>query len=343
MNKTSLLALSVVLALAGCTEEDKNDDIKGKALGWGATDSTSFAEIQQRIDAVPALTPKSISQDSGLYVDRSNNILVDCSARPAYTSAHFEIAGENDNIPLADMQRIAAIAEVSLDMIASHLNLAPAALIKHSHFNKLGICLKEGTNSVAGGQGSEISAFQRNTHGGVYEFGLLKHELAHIIDSQMNGNQRGYNINPSWFVEGMAEFITGKQPMALKTWYAKHEKYNNTMLDFTTGNLGGFDDYDLFATAIHYLAEKGWGPGYVEAFFQSDRWHVNSTPTQNGCEGFVGDGVNYTGDCVMSDELETAFATRFDEISAKANGEVTSFAQFQQTYATAIPRWLESR
>lgn len=80
----------------------------------------------------------------------------------------------------------------------------------------------------------------------------------------------------------------------------------------------------------------GWGPGYVEAFFQSDRWHLDNKPTQNGCEG-------YTGDCSMPVGIDEVFTARFDEISAKANGEVTSFAQFQQMYATAIPRWLESR
>ena len=144
------------------------------------------------------------------------------------------------------MQRIAAIAEVSLEMIADHLNRQPAELIKHSHLDQLGICLKQGRGTTAGGHGSELTAYQSNNHGGVYEFSLLKHELAHLIDSQMNGNQRAYNMVPGWFVEGMAEVIAGAQPMSAKNWNAKHEKYNNNMVGYYSDNLGGYDDYDLF-------------------------------------------------------------------------------------------------
>lgn len=354
-----LLAVSLMatMLITGCNSDKKDNRDHGSGgshrfdLGWGISQGTPFSEIQKRIDAVPNIVPKT--EDNGEYVRRSINQASVCNGsdpangNPAFISKHFEISS-NKPIPEKDLQRIAAIAEVSLEDIARELNIqSPKDLIVHSHRRQLGICITAGTGSNGGGHGSELTARQNHPHGIEYEFTLLKHEIGHLIDSQFNQNQYDFNLYPGWWSEGIAEVIAGSSALSASAWNSQHNDYfgdgNIVNGDDLNDGVNGYAAYDLYSTMVLYLQEQGWDKEALYDFFQSDKWHLDGIPDTDTCRG-TGNLhiVDYTGSCSRPDNGDEAFAARFDEFSKKV-GEVKSFEHFRDNYRELVSDWLSSK
>ncbi len=365
--KYSLTAMILVslTTLTGCFEEDDNQESQSSSdksstfsQGWGITPGTSYDTIQSRINAVPAVAIKTI--DGGTYVTRSNTQSTNCgpehigSQSIAYWSTHFEIGVSNQSIPVSDVQRLAAMAEVSLEMIAHELNVSTHSLIKHTHTDsqgnkRLGLCVISGSSSIGSGHGSELVLSQSNNYGGVYEFTLVKHELGHMIDSQFNNNEFAYNLYPGWWAEGLAEMIAGTVPLSATEWSSLHSQYVQEGNIVTTGDAtsGGYDAYPLYYTMVHYLRERGWGPENFMSFVKSDRWHADGTTDfdpENYCASTV--PSNYgatTGSCMPPQNIQSSYTQRFDAISLSSGGEVQSLQHFESNYYQLISDWLVSR
>ncbi len=363
--KYSLATMMLVslVALTGCIEDDEDsngssDKSSAFTQGWGITEGTSYNDVQSRINSVPAVALKTI--DNGTYVTRSSTYSTKCGPEHlgdnsmAYWSTHFEIGMSDPSIALSDVQRLAAMAEVSLEMIAQELNVSADDLIRHTHTDsqgnqRFGICVISGSSSNGSGHGSELVFSQSNNHGGVYEFTLVKHELGHLIDSQLNNNEFAINLYPGWWVEGLAEMISGTEPLSLSQWQSLHSKYsqNSNIVTLAEASTGGYEAYPLYYTMVHYLRERGWGPENFMSFVKTDRWHsdeVTDFDPDNYCASTV--PSNYgatTGSCMPPHDIETIYAQRFDATSISSGGEVQSLQHFEENYYQLISDWLASR
>ncbi|WP_413112029.1 hypothetical protein [Thaumasiovibrio sp. DFM-14] len=362
MNNKSLFAILTMAMLSGCNaNEDSSGGSGGHRFdqGWGVTPGTSYSSIQSRINAIPSVVRKTV--DNGYYVTRSRHMGTACgpehnigSDSAAYNSAHFELGIDNKRIPLSDIQRIAGIVEVSLEMIAEELNVLPRDLISHAHTDsngeqRLGVCILSGKSSNGAGHGNEMVVSQSNTHGGVYEFTLLKHELAHLIDSQFNNNEFAYNLTPNWWVEGFAENVTGTKPLSKSAWQSQHKKYVGDQNIVTLGGAptGGYEAYSLYSTMVAYLRNKGLTEEAFFEFVQSDRWHADGTTNfdpEGSCKGQVPSNYGLTtGSCGAFSDVMAIFSNRFNYVSGRSGGELSGFDDFETNYYQLISDWLSSR
>lgn len=357
LNRYVTLA-GVALLLMGCGDDETSSGGGGHSFdhGWGITPGTSYSSVQSRINAVPKVTVKTI--DNGEYVTRSRHMETQCGPEhigadsTAYVSTHFELGVANNSIPLSDIQRIAGMVEVSLEMIAEELNYLPSDLISHAHTDshgekRLGVCIIPGKTTNASGHGNEMVVSQSNTRGGVYEFTLFKHELGHLIDSQFNNNEFSYNLTPNWWVEGFAENVAGIRPLSLSDWQSLHQKYAGDQNIVTTGGAqGGYAAYALYSTMVAYLRERGLNDEAFLDFVQSDRWHTEGTTDydpENSCQYQV--PANYgetTGACVEPFGIMNVFKAQFDAVTARSGGELASFDDFENNYYQLISDWLSS-
>ncbi len=339
MNKKLLVAMISACILAGCGSDSSGDSGDGGSvanLGWGAQ-NMSMSEVETLIVAVPGISNKPASEDGGQYYQRSFMSTFKCEGDTAYWSEHFEIAGVDNKVEYSKLQRIAARAEVNLKMYADELGVSPELLITAAVHNRIGICVEAESGSHGSAYASELSLYSDNPYGGIYEYQLHKHELAHIIDAQFNHNQSASHLTPGWWVEGFAEYASGSKVLSHQEWVDAHNQYADGINIIENGGAnGGYKAYSLYATIVAYLYEQGFGEADFKAFVKTDKWHVDSALDLSGCPE-----IN-TGACNLPVNVEEQFVKRFDQIASNHN-EPSSFIDFRDNYKTYIENWLKAK
>ncbi len=324
--------------LAGCGSDGSGNSGSVANLGWGAQ-NISMDEVEKLISAVPAISNKPASEDGGQYYQRNNMSTFNCSDDTAYWSQHFEIAGVDNKVEKSKLQRIAARAEVNLKMYADELGVSPDSLITAAVHDRIGICVESASDSHGSAYASELSLYSDNPNGGIYEYQLHKHELAHIIDAQFNHNQSASHLKPGWWVEGFAEYASGSKVLSYQEWIDAHNRYADGINIIENGGAkdeAGYKAYSLYATIVAYLNEKGFGEADFKAFVKTDKWHEDGQPDLSHCPE-----IN-TGACNVPDDAEEQFAKRFDQIASNHN-EPSSFLDFKQNYRAYIESWLKAK
>ncbi|MFG1591923.1 hypothetical protein [Halobacteriovorax sp. CON-3] len=341
----TFLLLILTSLLTSC--EPGGDDgpkANGGNYGWGAS-GLSIEKVKSKMNMVPAISAKPSSTDGGIYISRTQHYEEPaCHGRPAFWSDHFEIAADSDSVPRSILQKIVAMAEVNLEMFAGHLNLNNTDLITVAYGGRIGICVLNRTSSHGSGHGSAlvVSAYNSNADNGFsYEYTLHKHELMHILDSQFNHNEHGFNVTPGWWVEGLAELSSGAPILSAKQWASYHSKYapsRNIVADGQAES-GSYNAYPLYTTIVAYLQSQGLGTSGFKLFMQTDRWHGLDTIDTAPCPS----DRFFTGACVAPANVMNNFEYQFNDILNSSTSPLSSYGEFETSYYNLVLNWLQNR
>lgn len=361
MNKKILsVVIGSCLAIVGCGGGDESNSSNSKSNnssftgGWGLPDGATFNDVKPLLDDVdPVILKADANNGDGGYVRRSTNFSSNCDGNTAYWSNHFELGVGGDSVKVENVQNIAAMLEVSLKHIASKLDMLPEDLIRNAYGSntadgrkRLGFCILPGKGSVGGGHGNEIVSYELHTHGVEYQYSIIKHELAHIVDSQLKSNEYGYNLGPfAWFIEGFAEHVSGSGYYNVSDWQKKHEELSpNTNIVKNDGALnGGYEAYTLYATMTYYLREQGLGDQAFLNFIKKDRWHDQGQTVITCNPHDLPSYGETTGACDIPQGADEVWIKHFEDAIAEGGGELTSYADFEENYYEYVTNWLSSK
>jgi hypothetical protein len=278
MNKYASLVSIVLLStgLTACGGSDTDENINHSENTSSNGGETTIAEQSIYTAPIGELAQKMLAINTSAS---NNSVEANCSTTGSvYETTDLYVgfsSSANSNKYDADLVYAAQLAQAALNELIATTSLDKSNDLNLDGQNKWVICLDNnktgnGTSSIAS---ITFSPFELDASG----FKLAKHELFHVVQTELLGQNTIYHHLPRWFQEGSAEYFASMDPSNVSRSLLvnfTNDLAGNTSLQglqsaygINTYNhqqaiLEAYPQYDnklysIYKTSVNYLIDKG--------------------------------------------------------------------------------------
>lgn len=278
MNKYASLISIVLLStgLTACGGSDSNELV----IDSGNTSSNGGGSSSSEQSVFMAPTGELAQKMLAINTSASNNsVEAKCSTTGnVYETTDLYVgfsSGANSNKYDADLVYAAQLTQAALNELIVVTGLDKNKDLSLDGQNKWTICLDN--NKTGNGTGSIASMTYSPSALDADGFKLAKHELFHVVQTELLGQNTIYHHLPRWFQEGSAEYFASMDPSnvsrSLLVNFTNDLAGNTSLQDLQSAYgintynhqqaiLEAYPQYDnklysIYKTSVNYLIDKG--------------------------------------------------------------------------------------
>ncbi len=272
---TSLISFTLLsLVLSACGGSDSNESINDS----GNTSSNGGSSPDQSVFMAPTgeLAQKMLAIQSSVS---NNSVEAICSTTGnVYETTDLYVgfsSSANSNRYDADLVYAAQLTQAALNELITATSLDKSKDLSLDGQNKWTICLDN--NKTGNGTGSIASMSYSPSALDDDGFKLAKHELFHVVQSELLEKSTVYLHLPRWFQEGTAEYFASMDPnnvsRSLLMNFTNDLASNTSLQDLQSAYgintynhqqaiVEAYPQYDnklysIYKTSVNYLIDKG--------------------------------------------------------------------------------------